>query len=256
MSQLLNLTRPFPPKYVHKKPGKGGGTYVEHGTVEQALLATVGPFSFSVKQVLRGHVPESTTAKGEVRPELHDALVGVVAALTVTVDGRTVTVEEVGDCGDPQNWDHDGQRGKDAMSDAIKRCAMRLGCGLHLWAGEEYFLHDSLLEKQIRNEDPSGEDGHGTQGEPATAVAPATHETPVQPGPQEQAEEASPGKGVSSADPVVSVKRAQFKKLCREAKPKLIAERVAFDAYGKNLDELDESQLDELIGPMTGKVNV
>ena len=39
---------------------------------------------------------------------------------------------------------------KDAISDAVKRCAMALGIGLHLWSqfdGEsEYFL-DKQLEK-------------------------------------------------------------------------------------------------------------
>lgn len=153
MSQLAKLARPFPDAYVHRKPGQGGGDYVEHSTVVQALLATLGPYSFEVRQVIRGDVPE-TTAANKVRPPLKDALVGVIAALTVEIDGRTVTVEEVGDVGDPQNWSHDGQRGKDAMSDALKRCAMRLGCALHLWAQDEYFLHRSLTEREDEEATP------------------------------------------------------------------------------------------------------
>jgi hypothetical protein len=35
---------------------------------------------------------------------------------------------------------------KDAMSDAYKRCAMRLGVGLHLWAQEHYYLGEKLLK--------------------------------------------------------------------------------------------------------------
>lgn len=148
MSQLQKLSKPFPEAFVHTKPGQGGGSYVEHSTVTQALLATLGPFTFRCKEIIRGEVAEGKTAKGEVRPALSQALVGVVGALTVTIDDREVTVEEVGDVGDPQNWAHDGQRGKDAMSDALKRCAMRLGCALHLWAQDEYFLDKSLAKAE------------------------------------------------------------------------------------------------------------
>ena len=39
---------------------------------------------------------------------------------------------------------------KDAMSDAIKRCAMALGVGLHLWSQmgdqDEYFLDKQLAK--------------------------------------------------------------------------------------------------------------
>jgi hypothetical protein len=66
--------------------------------------------------------------------------------MTVTISGEKVVVEEVGDCEQPHNWDSDGQRLKDAFSDAYKRCAMRLGCGLHLWSQDEYFLHDELTK--------------------------------------------------------------------------------------------------------------
>lgn len=155
MSDLAKLSKPFPAKLVHKKPGQGGGDYVEHGTVTQALLATLGPFTFEVREIIRGDVAESEAA-GKTRPALTNALVGIVAALTVAIDGRAVTVEEVGDVGDPQNWKHDGQRGKDAMSDALKRCAMRLGCALHLWADDEYFLHDSLLKREAEEAKPDG----------------------------------------------------------------------------------------------------
>jgi hypothetical protein len=60
------------------------------------------------------------------------------------VDGIPVRVEEVGDCEQPHNWPHDGARLKDAMSDSLKRCAMRLGVTLHLWSGDEFSLYDQL----------------------------------------------------------------------------------------------------------------
>ena len=33
---------------------------------------------------------------------------------------------------------------RQAESDAFKRCAMKIGLGLHLWAGEEYYLDKKL----------------------------------------------------------------------------------------------------------------
>jgi hypothetical protein len=81
-------------------------------------------------------------------------IVGGVWRLTVTIDGRTVAVEEAGDVEDPHNWRHDGARLKQAASDAIKRCAMRVGLGLHLWAGERYVLAERLAAGDGGGEGP------------------------------------------------------------------------------------------------------
>jgi hypothetical protein len=35
-----------------------------------------------------------------------------------------------------------------AASDGLKRCAMRLGLGLHLWAGGNYFLDKWLTRRR------------------------------------------------------------------------------------------------------------
>ena len=85
-----------------------------------------------------------------------EVITGVVLALTVEIDGQLVTVEEAGDVEQPFNWFTDGARMKDAISDAVKRCAMAFGVGLHLWAQfegkSEYFL-DKQLEKGLSVED-------------------------------------------------------------------------------------------------------
>ena len=150
MTQLRDLAEPFPAKYVRTNPS-GGGSYVTHSVVVQRLLMVVGPYDFTISEVIRGDVPaipadpggKSKRAK-EGRPALSGAAVGVVGRLSCVVDGERVTVEDVGDCEDPHNWPHDGARLKDATSDAIKRCAARLGLGLHLWAQDDYFLDKRL----------------------------------------------------------------------------------------------------------------
>lgn len=160
MEQLRQLAQPFPPSYIRKNPS-GGGEYVTHSVVVQRLLSVVGPYSFELVQVIRGHVAEippnpqgkSPRAKRGA-PALPDAVVGAVCRLTVEIDGKTVSVEDVGDCEQPHNWPHDGARLKDAMSDAIKRCASRLGLGLHLWAQTEYFL-DKQLDVDAANKEAS-----------------------------------------------------------------------------------------------------
>jgi hypothetical protein len=148
--QLRALVRPFPSKYIKANPS-GGGTYVAHEVVTQRLLHVLGPFSTEVDQIIRGDVdallpkPDGNTAKAKAgSPALTNVVVGVLLKLEVTIDGRLVTVTEVGDCEQPHNWPTDGARMKDAMSDAIKRCAMRLGCGLHLWAQDLFYLHAAL----------------------------------------------------------------------------------------------------------------
>ncbi len=152
MNQLQALATPFPPRYVHTNPS-GGGSYVKHSTVVQRLLMACGPFSFTTDVVIRGHVdaiqsnPNGKSKRArDGAPALTDAVVGALCTLTVVIDGREVRITEVGDCESPHNWPHDGARAKDAASDALKRCAARIGLGLHLWSQDEYFLDRKLSE--------------------------------------------------------------------------------------------------------------
>lgn len=148
MKQLHELSRPFPSEFVHKAPKGKFGDYIQHSVIRQRLLSVVGPYSQEVKEVLREEVKDKD---GNVK----SIVVGVVLALTIEVDGQLVTVEEAGDVENPFNWKTDGARLKDAVSDGLKRCAMAIGCGLHLWSQfegkSEYFL-DKQLEKSLDNE--------------------------------------------------------------------------------------------------------
>jgi hypothetical protein len=131
MSQLSELARKFPDTLVKQKPGKFAASYVEHGVIVQRLLEVVGPFTFTVDEAI-------TNADGTV--------VGCLATLAVEVDGNRVHITEVGDVEHPGN--NNGSNLKNASSDALKRCAMRLGLGLHLWTGEAYYLDRSLGKQE------------------------------------------------------------------------------------------------------------
>lgn len=165
MAEPRDLTKmlcPFPVKVIKNNPS-GGGTYVAHHVVEQRLIDVLGcaPRT-AVTHVIRGWVPgkapnpqgESKRAKAGV-PVLENAVVGVILRMTCAVDGRECVVEEAGDCEDPHNWANDGARLKDAMSDAYKRCAMRLGVGLHLWAQDDFYLFKKLWERDGGDAEPT-----------------------------------------------------------------------------------------------------
>ena len=136
MEQLYELSRRFPTKFIHQK---GFGDYIQHSVIRQRLLTVLGAYSTDVVETI-----------------YDDGIItGVVLKLTCVVDGNEVSVTEVGDVENPTNWKTNGARMKDAMSDAIKRCAMSLGVGLQLWSTfklddgtiqDEYFL-DKQLEK-------------------------------------------------------------------------------------------------------------
>lgn len=146
LRQLTKLVCPFPTQVIHANPaGKGRGSYVAHPVVEQRILQVLGPVDFAVTEIVRGD-----TKGGDYQ----NVVVGVLATMGATIDGTRVSVTEAGDCENPGNWPHDGARLKDAASDAYKRCAMRIGVGLHLWADEDFYLFNKLRE--IDNEAGAG----------------------------------------------------------------------------------------------------
>ena len=131
MSDLLKLSKPYNPRFIEKKGGSFSADYVSHSTVNEFLLGILGPFDWQLVQVL--HEPDG-------------AISGVVYRLSVEIDGRMVHVEEVGSIQQGGNKNN-GDRMKDAASDSLKRCAMRLGLGLHLWSQDKYILHSTLESK-------------------------------------------------------------------------------------------------------------
>jgi hypothetical protein len=131
MTQLHELSRPFPESLVKTKPGKFAAAYVEHSVISQRLLEVLGPYTFTVDKPV-------TNPDGVV--------VGCLATLECMIDGDFVTITEVGDCEHPGT--SNAQNLQMAASSALKRCAMRLGCGLHLWAGDNNYYLDKALAKR------------------------------------------------------------------------------------------------------------
>lgn len=144
---LQELAKPFPQKYIHSNP-TGFGEYIQHSVIRQRLLSVLGPYEQRVIQVFK---EEMTDKQGKLKT----VTTGVVLEMTFNIGGRDVSVQEVGDVEQPFNWKTEGARMKDAVSDAVKRCAMAIGCGLHLWARHEgkseYFL-DQQLSKELEGD--------------------------------------------------------------------------------------------------------
>jgi len=153
-ADLYQLARPFPESMIVKKPGgKFQADYVAHGVITSRLLEVLGPFDWSIAKVI-------TNADG--------IAVGCIGRLEVEVDGRAVVVEEVGDC--EQISPNSASNLKMASSDALKRAAMRLGLGLHLWVGEHYYL-DKSLQKRLEacQSDETGAASTSASPEPSSA---------------------------------------------------------------------------------------
>jgi len=131
-TQLQGLAKKIPPKWISTLPTGYGARYCSHAAVQQMLLATLGPTGQRVDQILYND----------------GVITGVLLTMTFTIDGETVEITEAGDCDRPKP-DNNGANMKNAISDAVKRCAMRVGKGLQLWCEDDdhYILDRVLAEK-------------------------------------------------------------------------------------------------------------
>ena len=131
-TQLQALAKRIPRSYVKQKPGSFKADYVSHADIQQMLIAKLGmPPSQEITQIIRN-------SEGQVQ--------GVVLRMVFVIDGETVVIDEIGECERPGS--NDGLNAKNAVSDAVKRCAMRTGLGLELWCQETYVLDKALAREQ------------------------------------------------------------------------------------------------------------
>ena len=113
------LTANFPKSVIKKAPQGKFGDYISHGIITQRLIDVVGgKYNFLIKEIIR---------------DKDNAVVGAICRLEIEGLGA---VEEVGDVDRhavARNLT-ESEILKLAVSDGIKRCAMRFGVGLgQLW---------------------------------------------------------------------------------------------------------------------------
>ena len=136
MSDLFELAKPIPSRYIGSSDK--GMDAADHTVITQLLHLRVPGWSMEIREVLRSEVPEkqgkSSTWPGGM------FVTGCIVRLSCVIDGTPVVIDEAGGVELAGMKDGDGERLKHAVSDALKRCAMRIGLGLHIWAGENYFL--------------------------------------------------------------------------------------------------------------------
>ena len=128
---LRDLVKRIPDSYIKTKPGGFQADYVSHADIQQILLAKVGPCNQEVKELIYN-------ADGVVQ--------GCILRVTYQIDGEAGDVERPGA--------NNGANAKNAVSDAIKRCAMRVGVGLHLWSQDNYVL-DKLAQSNSAEQEES-----------------------------------------------------------------------------------------------------
>lgn len=157
-SQLSRLAEPFPENLIQQKPDKSRARYVSHSVVTERALEVVGPYSITSIDLIRGDAPAVSKY-----PAVKGVVTGAIVTIETEIDGKRVTLTEVGNCDNAAMQSDDGARAKNAVSDAIKRCWMRVGVGLHLWSGEQYTLDGTL----------SGPHEDATATVPARSAAPA-----------------------------------------------------------------------------------
>jgi len=213
-TQLAKLIQRIPDGFIRNTRDDGkGDNYAPHHAVNQLLLLVLGPFCFELVEIHRGDVLERKDSKfldGKSPVKLHNVVVGATWRLTATVDGERVVVEQTGDVEHADLWQHDGARLKDAESDALKRCAMRLGLGLHLWADGDYVL-DRWLPLPPRD----GQAEKSGAETPARAVATGAGQGSATPAPDpapETSGPAVPGKVTAGPDPTPATRKTSRRK--------------------------------------------
>ena len=149
--QQIILSKPWNKKLV-KKINKGFGEidYVEHTQVTQKLIAVSPDWNFEVGDFIYDTVEDMNGIQRTFNT-------GVKVTINMKIDGEYLTRDEMGMCdkpffhSDPNKVHNNGQRAKECVSDAIKRCAMRFGVGIELYDTDAWiseWLYKENLESQ------------------------------------------------------------------------------------------------------------
>lgn len=147
----IQLSKPWNKNLV-KQLNKGFGNidYVEHTQVTQKLIALIPDLNIEVGRYLHDTVEDINGVRRRF-------VTGVEVKMSGTIDGNYVQRQEIGMCDKPffhadaNKVHNNGQRAKEALSDAIKRCAMRLGVGIELYDTDTWL--GGYLEKNTVTEE-------------------------------------------------------------------------------------------------------
>ena len=137
MIQLQDLAKRLPEKWIQEKGTGFAAKYCSHGDIQQLLLAKLGPTSQRVVKIIYN-------TEGNM-------IQGVILEMRFYIDLEQVVIEEIGECERPT--ENNALNLKNAISDAVKRCCMRVGLCLELWATEHYALDKALAKRSEEQED-------------------------------------------------------------------------------------------------------
>lgn len=126
---------------------KDGISYVDHTQVTQRLIALIPDVQFK----LGCHIYDKYE---DLEGRQRKILTGVEYTIEGTIDGHFRSVTEIGMCDKPFEVEgrkpaNNGERAKECISDAVKRCGMRLGIGIELYDSSAW------LSNYLQDEKPS-----------------------------------------------------------------------------------------------------
>jgi hypothetical protein len=184
-ADMEGLRKPFPPELIGKLPGSAKRPaldYVGHAAVTDRLLQCAPGWEFKVL---------------DLTPDEHASWV----LGRLTIDG--VSRDEYGEGDDP----------KKAISDALKRCAMRFGVALDLWSKEDLMSSSPSIRTSAARGTSSGDPKAANVGGGGHIVDPLAGNTPsstpsgdLGKGPDSsEAEEVGADMGVAPASEAVHV---------------------------------------------------
>ena len=127
------LSKPWNKSFVKQlKMSYGNIDYVEHTQVTQKMIALIPDLKMELGSVFYDKVEDENGIRRKF-------LTGCEYTISGTIDGEFRTVTEAGMCDKPffaegrMKVANNGERLKECISDAVKRCGMRLGIGIELY---------------------------------------------------------------------------------------------------------------------------
>tara|TARA_B100000287_G_C20477250_1_gene719680 strand:+ start:118 stop:696 length:579 start_codon:yes stop_codon:yes gene_type:complete len=150
--QQIQLCKPWNANLVKTKgSGSFQAKYVEHTHYTQKLIALIPDLNIETGSLIYDKVEDMNGVRRKF-------VTGVEVTISGTIDGAFRTITEYGMCDkpfyneDPTKIHNNGQRAKEAISDGIKRCAMRgFAMGIELYGKDAQNWLGTWLEGKTEN---------------------------------------------------------------------------------------------------------